>query len=89
MKRKMIMPLLAVLIAVVGVMASVLPPQQAWFRPALGGPAQMGAITDPNDTHITPCGSSGTNQCKVGTQDAYDTEYNANNSVSSGLLKRN
>jgi len=88
MKRKMMMPLLAMLVAVVGAVASVMPPQQAWFKP-LVGPVQQGAITSPADTDVNPCGSSGSNQCTINGRNAYDTEQHAIDQGTTGLLKRN
>jgi len=86
MKRKIIIPFAAILFAVVAAVASVKPPQIAWYKP-LGGSAQQGAITTPSNTDMIPC-TVGANQCFIGAYKAYDTQVNAEAQGQVGLLKR-
>ena|SRR5690606_18646155 len=87
MKKRMILPLVAVLFALVGAFASTFTPQVAWFKPPLGEPAQAGAITFPvNVSQENPCTLVGEIQCQINGRDAYDTEQHANAEEPEGLL---
>jgi hypothetical protein len=89
MKRKIVLPLLAVLLGVVAAFASVkTDPQIAWFKP-VSGVADDGAIDDPvGVTEDNPCTTASGVQCKINGRNAYDTEQHANNAPNSlGLLK--
>lgn len=88
MKRKILLPLLAVVFALAGAFASSPVVQMGWYNPGTGG--EEGEITSPGgDTPV--CGLSGSNTCKIqigfDEYDAYNTQADANTYQSSGLLK--
>jgi len=89
MKKRMILPLVAVLFALVGAFASTFTPQVAWFKPMIGV-AQQGDIDSPGDISTEdPCLVQPGVQCRINGLDAYDTEAHANAQDPAGLLKYN
>jgi hypothetical protein len=84
MKRKMILPLLAVLLAVASAFASMPLSQTAWFND--GGTVGQDVITAPTNK---TCATGRSIQCMIGSLPAYDTQANAQNQVATGLLKYN
>lgn len=89
MKRKMLLPLFAVLFAVLGAFASSpLVQQKGWYKNALGQVVED-FITTPADTDIQPCSTSGMHFCRVGSKQAYDTQANAAAQDPAGELKYN
>jgi hypothetical protein len=91
MKNKLILPLLAVVFAVAGALATPMFVQTGWYDsngPVAGGGLQ-GSITDPPGN--TPvCSTSATShQCMIGEFEAYNTKANAESANSLGLLRYN
>jgi len=84
MKRKMILPLLAIVFAVAGAVGSMPLSQIAWFNDS--GEVGQATITNPTDK---TCAVGRTVQCKIGLLNAYDTQNNATNQNSAGLMKYN
>jgi hypothetical protein len=89
MKIKLMLPLLAVLFAVAGAIATPMLAQTGWYDADGTGsiPAASGNITTPGDTPI--CGATGMFVCRVGSLDAYSTALGATNRDESKLLKYN
>jgi hypothetical protein len=87
MKNKFMLPLLAILFALAGAIASPVLSQSGWYDVDGTGPNApvFGTITTPGDTPT--CGSSGDRICKVGSSFAYSTAAGATNSDETKLLK--
>ena len=75
MKRKMILPLLAVVFAIAAAFGT-LPFQSAWYKPSIGA-VTTGNISTPAPSSGITCGASGSSVCLVGTKDAYMNESDA------------
>ncbi len=83
MKRKMILPLLAVLFAAASALSSQPFLQTAWFND--GGEAASGTISNTSNE----CAVGRTIQCTIGTAVAYDSPEHAQMEDPAGLLKYN
>lgn len=83
MKRKMILPLLAIVFAVASAFASKPLLQSAWFND--DGDAASGTITNTNKE----CAVGRSIQCTIGTEFAYDSPEHAEMEDPAGLLKYN
>jgi hypothetical protein len=82
MKRKMFLPLLAVVLAAAGAFASQPLAQMAWFHVSPNS-SDDGFITNTTKE----CAVGRDVQCLIGTEEAYDSPENAANQNSAGLLK--
>ncbi|MBX2968258.1 MAG: hypothetical protein KF803_02720 [Cyclobacteriaceae bacterium] len=89
MKSKILLPLLAVLFAVAGALATPMLVQSGWYDsngPGVPGGGMEGSITTPSgDTPV--CGSLGQQVCKIGFFDAYNSQEAAENADENGLLR--
>lgn len=85
MKRKMILPLLAVVFALASAFATAPLTQMAFYHVAPNTHAS-GAITTPPDK---PCDVGRAVQCFIGTEVAYEDELSADTQNNAGLLKYN
>lgn len=88
MKRKMIFPLLAVLLASIAAFAN-LPVQRAWFKNPLTGVVSEGDITTPAPSSGITCTMSGSSICKIGQANAYDSQVHAQDGDDDGLFRYN
>jgi hypothetical protein len=87
MKNKFLLPLLAVVFAVVGALATPLTGQMAWFKPVVGS-AEQGIIDSPDTSDPSVrCTLSGETQCYIGSRKAYNSELGANTENEANLLK--
>lgn len=87
MKNKFLLPLLAVVFAVVGALATPLTGQMAWFKPVVG-PAEQGIINSPDTSDPSVrCTLSGATQCFIGSRQAYNSQQGANTQNPADLLK--
>ncbi len=84
-KRKMILPLLAIVFAVAAAFA-FLPPQSAFYNTG-PGTAATGTISTPASTSDIVCGDAGSSICKVGLKNAYSVLVDAQNQTSSNLMR--
>lgn len=93
MKRRLLTPLLAVVFAVTGALATPMLAQIGWYdsNGSVAGGGMQGTITTPpGDTPV--CSVSATNHiCKIRVglveYDAFDTKDNAESSNTAGLLR--
>lgn len=89
MKKRMILPLVAVLFALVGAFASTFMPQPAWFKPT-DDVAQQGEIDFPEEVSTeNPCLVQPGIQCTIGERNAYVSYEHANTEDETGLLRFN
>ncbi len=84
MKKKMILPLMAVMFALAGAFASAPLAQSGWFND--DGEVEQGTITIPANK---VCETGRNIQCMIGVLPAYNTQSNAQSQIPSGLLKYN
>lgn len=88
MKNKLILPLLAVLIAVTGAIAAPLLVQTGWYDSDGAGPnspVSANITTPAGDTPV--CGTSGNRICLIGAYDAYSTALGASTMDNTKLLR--
>ena len=89
MKRKFVLPIAAVLFALVAAAATPVTGQIAWFKPIVGS-AEQGVINSPDTSQPgVECQLSGTIQCYINNRPAYNSEQGANTQNSADLLKYN
>jgi len=93
MKRKMILPLLAIVFAVASAFTTTLVPQQGWYDsngPTSGGGVQANITTPPNSEPVCSTMAEA-HLCKIfvgGVQkDAFDTKANAEANGATGRLR--
>jgi hypothetical protein len=84
MKNKFFLPLVAVLFAVAGALATPLAGQMAWYHVSPNSSAQD-EITNTEKV----CATGRSVQCLIGTEFAYNTSAAANIQNPAGLLKYN
>ncbi len=89
MKRKMFLPLLAIVLALASAFTTVPSGQMGWYKDTSVVPptVQQGTITTPADTDAHPCAIGRTNICQVGSFNAYSTQAGAASGNSLTLLK--
>ncbi len=91
MKNKFFLPLLAVVFAVAGALATPMFVQTGWYdsNGSEAGGGLQGSITDPPGN--TPvCSTSATShQCMIGEFEAFNTKANAESANPAGLLRYN
>lgn len=87
MKRKMILPLLAIVFALASAFATKpLSQQMAYFKPIIGD-VQFAAITVPNDTDDQPCDVNNTDHlCTINGRTAYESAETAGAQGNPGRL---
>ncbi|MBN8650577.1 MAG: hypothetical protein J0L67_04080 [Cytophagales bacterium] len=87
MKSKLLLPMLAILLAVGSAFTPVLDAQRGWFRTGVGNQVLEGDITTPSDTDVEPCTFEGEHTCLIGNKAAYATEVAAQNQVGTLMYK--
>lgn len=86
--RKFILPLVAVLFALAGALASPTLAQIGWYDsngPSPGGGVQGNITTPPGNTPV--CTSLGSQVCRIGIFEAYNSKAAAEAAQPSGMLR--
>jgi hypothetical protein len=91
MKKKILLPVLALVLALASAFAPMPPNQMGWYKDTSVFPptVQQGTITTPSDTDVQPCALGRTNVCKVGIYNAHSTSAGATDDTEITLLKYN
>lgn len=89
MKKTILLPMLAIVLALASAFTTMPSGQMAWYKDTSVIPptVQQGTITTPADTDEHPCAIGRTNICRVGVFDAHSTQQGAATGSSLTLLK--
>lgn len=89
MKRTILLPMLAIVLATASAFTTMPSGQMAWYKDTSVIPptVQQGTITTPADTDAHPCAIGRTNVCQVGSFNAHSTEAGASSGNPLTLLK--
>ena len=89
MKKRMFLPLLALMFGLASAFTTIPVGQTAWYKDTSVNPptVQQGTITTPQDTDAQPCDIGRTNMCQVSGFPAHSTSAGAATNNPLTLLK--